>query len=60
MKLYSLRATHPGEDTVIEHQRLSITALMPIAKALIYDDWQVTLYPVADLPPPPTKPEEMR
>lgn len=60
MKLFSLRASQPGEDVVIEHSRLSITKLMPIASALVRDSWEVTLYPEADLPAAALKPEEMR
>lgn len=59
MKLYSLHAINEwGRE--IEHKRLCITRIVPIAKTLMSDGWVVTLFEYGQTPAILTKPEALR
>ena len=58
MKLYRLRAAR-GAESAIEHDRLSMTKAVLIARRLLMDGYMVTMYQVGEAKhtPPPIRPQ---
>lgn len=61
MKIYRLLATMADTDHTIEHNRLSMTATLPIARQLLADGYTVTIYCTGEAKhrPPPPRPQPL-